>query len=477
MRKKFILLPLTGLMATGTAFGFIVANGRNLAFANGASTTYYHYEAVEATCVSYGIKEYWTDCRGDTVIEKPEGAAIIEKGQPSAADIQFIIDTYGASDERIIAKSDTHGALKADPNCLGRQLCTLCGEPVAESAIPTLDFVTNGFYGMYDWYVDHGVADPSWVFTNDPSSISFYTYGYDKYTRVRLPNIYYAGFDCVTIDLTIANKDEKYSFVPDRSVNFVVPSANYSTKLVFSNITSSSMDVTLRDSSNSVLLSISVTDQNIINGNDGFMIYIDCVGLGTELLSNFTFIKDCEHNFVADTLCIGKEICSSCYAERGVAAPVFDFTQNLYGANTIYEPWGSVPQDGWARGDNAGSVSLVNYQDGQISIYGLPRIYFAGFSKITIDVVVNYSLVKYALDHDFTSEFQTPFAVYSLKVVFDDITSSSMTVKIQDAFGTTQVQGTCNDVSVLNGLSNYQMFVKGSGNVGWDAFSNFTFTA
>ena len=117
----------------------------------------------------------------------------------------------------------------------------------------------------------------------NPSSISFYTYGYDKYTRVRLPNIYYAGFDCVTINLTIANANEKYSFVPDRSVNFVVPSASYSSKLVFSNITSSSMSATLRDSSDNILLSTTVANQNIINGNDGFMLYIDCVGLGTEL--------------------------------------------------------------------------------------------------------------------------------------------------------------------------------------------------
>ena len=52
-----------------------------------------------------------------------------------------------------------------------------------------------------------------------------------------------------------------------------------------------------------------------------------------------------------------------------------------------------------------------------------------------------------------------------------------MTVKILDAFETVQVQGTCSSANVLNGLESYQMFVKGSGNVGWDAFSNFTFTA
>ena len=104
-------------------------------------------------------------------------------------------------------------------------------------------------------------------------------------------------------------------------------------------------------------------------------------------------------------------------------------------------------------------------------------MYFAGFSSVSIDIAVNYSDVVYSLDNGFATSYTTPFAGYSLKLVFDNITASSMTVKILDAFSTVQVQATCTDANVLNGLANFNVFVKGSGNVGWDALSNFTFTA
>ncbi|MBO6280245.1 MAG: hypothetical protein J6M95_01520 [Bacilli bacterium] len=172
-----------------------------------------------------------------------------------------------------------------------------------------------------------------------------------------------------------------------------------------------------------------------------------------------------------------KAFCSVCGDARGVA-PTIDFTANLYGAYDCYDPWGSaVAQDGWVRADNAEQISFVNYTAGDICRFHLPKMYFAGFSSVSIDVVVNYTDVVYALDGDFTSSYTTPFAGYSLKVVFENITSSSMDVKILDAFGTTQVQATCSDSNILNGLEGFVIYTKGSGNVAWDAFSNFTFTA
>lgn len=661
MRKKILLLSSVGLLATG-AVALLATNASSTDSFSiaGGSSSWNHYEAVAATCESYGIKEYWTDCNGNTTIEEPVGAVIVEKGQPSAADIQYIVDTYGADDERIIAKSDTHsyvntvvtdkigyfgtvcsvcglagelssdkmefadidftkatyganggkwgtnvqptaktmtyevnsGAVEdeiflpkinfalfksitfavsgnvwdarvglesgsyafpysasgahtgtlsftvgqnqvdvalecaegtnqnavitdadiisgeksfsmfmiaddpyrtitieltglidecshtfeVDPSCLGKEICSICGEARA-LANPTVDFATNGIYGMYDWYKSFGAPDPSWVTATAANNIQFYSYNAGVITEICLPKMYFAGFEAVTIDLTIANASEKYSFESDMSVLFTVPSTSYAAKLVFYNISSTSMVATLRDSSDNILLSKVVGDASILNGLDGFKFYLEGVGLGVESVSNFTFIGEHEHNYVIDSNCIGREVCSTCYAEHGVAAPTFDFTANAYGAADVYEPWGEVAQAGWARPDNAGQISYAEYTQGDICVFYLPRIYFYGFSSVSIDIAANYEGLVYSLDHGFTTSYATPFAGYPLKLVFESISQSSMTVKILDAFDFPQVTATCNDVNVLSGAESFALFVKGTGPVGWDAFSNFTFVA
>ena len=479
MKKKILIISLATLLPLGTAFAIAVSNGVAFSSVRGLGDPYYHYEAVAATCASYGIKEYWTNCKGDTTIVEPTGVDFIEKGQPSAAEIQYIVDTYGASDERIIAKSDVHGSGVESTECLGKQVCSVCGETLG-SIVPTIDFSTNGIYGMYDWYLSFGAPDASWVSVASATSIQFLTYNPGYLSEIQLPRIYFAGFDCVSIDLSMTYQNEVYSFDQAQTISFTVPSNSYAAKLVFSNISNSGMTVTLRDSSNNILLTSMETDANVLNGVDGFKFYAEGVytDVGYELLSNFTFVKDCVHNYVADPNCIGKEICSVCGKERGVASPVFDFTANLYGAETDYEAWSSYPEPGWAAADGADKVKFVNYQAGAISRYHLPRMYFAAFSSISIDVVGNYQDVVYALEHEFSASWTLPFSNYdSFHIVFDNITSSSMTVKINDAFGTTQVQGTCTNAAVLNGLESFILFAKGSGNVGWDVFHNFTFVA
>ena len=292
MRKKILLLSSVGLLATGAGTLLAVNASSTDSFSiAGGSTSWNHYETVAPTCGSYGIKEYWTDCNGTTTIEEPVGAVIVEKGQPSATDIEYIVDTYGADDERIIDKSDVHGSGVESTECLGKEICSVCGE--------------------------------------------------------------------------------------------------------------------------------------ILGG----------------------------------------------------IVPTIDFTSSLYGAYDVYKPWGDVAQDGWARADSAGQISFVNYTNGDVCEYHLPKIYFAGFESVSIDVAVQYNLVLYSLDAGFSSSFEVPFSGYSLKVVFENISSSSMTVKILDAFSTVQVESTCTDADVLNGDSNFVLYVKGSGNVAWDALSNFTFTA
>ena len=469
-----------------------------------------HHDGHEATCEQAGSSEYWScsrcgkffsDSQGETEIEEnswviaalghnlQQHDAVPATCTEAGSSLYYECDRCGKffSDAGALNEIDENSWIipatghtnVEDPNCLGKVICSECGEFIC-SAAPTIDFQTNGIYGMYDWFKGFGVADPGWAVADGANSILFYTYatGGINEVEVMLPRMYFVGFDYITIDLLIEKAGEKYSFDEDLSSSFIAPSASYTAKFVFNNISDTSMTVSLLDGSNTVVISKVVTDANVLTGVDGFKFYASADGLGTEHLVNFTFVESHEHNYVVDQNCIGKEVCSECYAERGVADPTIDFTSSLYGAYDCYDPWGSaVAQDGWAKADNAGQISFVNYTAGDICRFHLPRMYFAGFSSVSIDVVVNYNDVVYALDSDFTSSFTTPFAGYSLKVVFENITSSSMDVKILDAFGTTQVQATCSDSNVLNGLEGFVIYTIGSGNVGWDAFSNFTFVA
>ena len=461
----------------GTTLAIASYNGMALFSTKGLGDTYYHYEAVAATCASYGIKEYWTNCKGDTTIVEPTGVEIVEKGQPSVADIQNIIDTYGVGDERIIAKSNVHGGGIESSDCLGKEVCSVCGETLG-GIVPTIDFSTNGIYGMYDWYLSFGAPAADWVSVPNATSIQFLTYNPGVLSEVQLPRIYFAGFDCVSIDLSMTYQNEVYSFDQARTSSFTVPSNSYAAKLVFSNISNSGMTVTLRDSLNNILLTTMVVDADVLNGEAGFKFYAEGVytGVGYELLSNFTFVKDCVHNFVADSNCIGKEICSVCGKERGVSDPSFDFTSNLYGAYDVYEPWGSYEQPGWTGSDSASTIKFYNYGVG-VTHYHLPKIYFAGFSSVSISLTSAYQGEQYAFDDSFLAKYETPFGGYSLKILFENISSSSMTVSILDAFDNAQVQTTCTDLDVINGNENFVLYLNGVSSGAWETFSNLTLVA
>ncbi len=363
-----------------------------------------------------------------------------------------------------------------DANCLGKEVCSICGE--ARAVAPSIDFATNGIYGMYDWYTSFGAPDAGWVFNVEANSIHFYTYNPSVYSEVCLPRMYFAGFSAVTIDFTIANASEKYSFNSDLSNYYTVPSASFAAKLVFYNITSSSMVASLRDSSNNILLSKVVTDANVLNGVDGFKFYDEGVGLGDEHLSNFAFVGEHAHNYTADAGCIGKEACSVCYEEHGVASPSFDFSSNLYGAYDYYEGNGSIDSS-WVVANGASEIKFVNaFSDGSIFDYHLPKIYFANFSSVTINLVINYASEVFALENGFSQSFTAPSSNYDhAQLVFENISSSSMTVKLNDAFGTTYAQVTCSNANVLNGNEGFVLYAKGSGNIAYDALNNFTFVA
>lgn len=73
--KKFVIAGLVSglLLSFGVAF-----NGSALSVKAAASDIYYHYEGRPADFANFGIREYWTNCKGDTTIEKPAASKYIE---------------------------------------------------------------------------------------------------------------------------------------------------------------------------------------------------------------------------------------------------------------------------------------------------------------------------------------------------------------------------------------------------------------
>ena len=479
MKKKTLLF---GSLATTFAIGIgIVAasgihqlNKVGLFVPVGGSTTYYHYEAVAPTCEKYGIKEYWTDCKGYTTIEEPVGAVITEMGQPSDVDIQYIVDTYGADDERIIAKAEHNFVNSVVAEKIGyfATVCSVCGEAGAQSSdkmqFADIDF-TKATYGAEGGKWGTNVQPTAKTMTYEVTA------GHTE-NEIKLPKINFSLYKNVSFTLTGNVWDARVG-LESGSYAFPYSASGVHTGTLTFTVGQTSIAAAL-ECSDGVNQNLSITDADILSGSKSVSLYMIADDAYRAITIELTgLIDECDHNFVVDSSCIGKEVCSICGEVRGVTNPSFDFAANLYGAYDIYEPFGNYPTDGWVRADNASQISYANYTVGGVCNYYLPKMYFAGFSTLSIDVTVNYSGVIYSLDHDFTSSYTTPFAGYSLKLVFDNITASSMTVKILDAFSTVQVQATCTDANVLNGLTNYVVFVQGSGNVGWDALSNFTFTA
>lgn len=99
MKKQFSFL-LVGISSLALV-GFTALSGVKIMQAKGdlSNTTWKHYDAVEATYETRGIKEYWTDCiGGQPVFEKPVDVTVNEGGIPSEA----FISSLAIDDSRLI---------------------------------------------------------------------------------------------------------------------------------------------------------------------------------------------------------------------------------------------------------------------------------------------------------------------------------------------------------------------------------------
>lgn len=107
-KLSFLTLGLLGLGGLGVILG-VASNNMGHNVMGEGKTTWKHFEAVEETYETRGIKEYWTDCiGGQPVFEAPEGVVPNEGGVPS----QEFIDSLDLDDPRLVRAVNEYERVK-----------------------------------------------------------------------------------------------------------------------------------------------------------------------------------------------------------------------------------------------------------------------------------------------------------------------------------------------------------------------------
>lgn len=143
MKKQFPLL-LVGVSSLALV-GFTALSGVKITQAKGdlSNTTWKHYDAVEATYETRGIKEYWTDCiGGQPVFEKPVDVTVNEGGIPSEA----FISSLAIDDSRLIPAFKEYPVLSNE-----HAIKYVLASDDSEVALSISDEVDNRYGNVYSF--------------------------------------------------------------------------------------------------------------------------------------------------------------------------------------------------------------------------------------------------------------------------------------------------------------------------------------
>jgi len=390
MQKKYLLLSLTSVVAAGAVFALSISNSAPFLSIANTGTQWNHYEAVSATCDKYGIKEYWTDCKGNTTIVEPIEGQMIENGQPSAEDIQYIVDTYGAGDERIVAKVAHNFVDTVVASKIGYfgTACSVCGEAGELSAnvmqFADIDF-TKATYGAQGgkWGDNVQPTAKGMVFEVNEGSVE---------EEIKLPKINFSLYKSVSF--TLAGNDWSCR-VGLATGSYAFPYAYraepYSGTLSFT-VSGNQVNASLYCAEGTTQ-NVTISDSDIVNGNKSVSLYMIADAAYRTISAELTALADtCEHNYVLDANCLGKEVCSICGEARAVA-PSIDFATNgIYGMYDWYKNFGA-PDPGWVFNVEANSIHFYTYNSGAYSEVCLPRMYLLDLAQLQ-SISQSQTLVK-----------------------------------------------------------------------------------
>ena len=336
-----------------------------------------------------------------------------------------------------------------DPNCIGKKVCPLCGDSTDYATpLSEIDFTTS-VYGA------HGGK-----FGAQPQSAKVIKHeitNVDVEEQVYLPKINYKAYARVTFNISgSADWDIQVGIISGSyAFPYVYKSGVYSGNLTFV-INGNELNVTFACAEGTTQ-TITITDQNIINGTESASLYMLANdNLYRGILVELTGLVDgsgpCVHNYVTDTTCIGRKICSYCDEVTNYATPLseIDFTVNKYNAHG--GRFGAQPQ----------SALVLKHEitEGHTEeeVF-LPRINFKAFSQVTFvvsgsadwDTRVGIISDSYAFPYVYKS------GVYSGTLTF--VTNGNdLNVTFACAEGTTQ-NITISDADIINGLESASIFM------------------
>ena len=143
MKKQFSFLLLS--ISSLALVGLTALSGVKITQAKGdlSTTTWKHFDAVEATYETRGIKEYWTDCiGGQPVFEKPVDVSVNEGGIPSEA----FISSLAIDDSRLIPAFKEYSVLSSE-----HAIKYVLASDESEIALSSNDETDNRYGNVYSF--------------------------------------------------------------------------------------------------------------------------------------------------------------------------------------------------------------------------------------------------------------------------------------------------------------------------------------
>ena len=379
--------------------------------------------------------------------------------------------------------------------------CTVCGYVQSRENVdkPVIDFTSN-MYGATVYSCVWAVADDARITEKTADSLKYLVYHdnneVNALSKLYLPRINFANFDKVTVNVFFDTFawNQQYGLTEDALTNISdtwVDWASHEGTLTFEWVNGSLVMTLVM---NGKTLTQTITDADIINGKASAYFCVQAYYERYVTLSGFTFKAPCtehtygewtmgstvgmkkhactncgyeeeavctEHTFgnvTAIALGLGTHTCTLCNttAEVAVDEPTFDFTSNMYGA-TVYSCVWAVADDARITEKTADSLKYLVYHDNNevnaLSKLYLPRINFANFDKVTVNVFFDtfawnqqYGLTEDALTN--ISDTWVDWASHEGTLTFEWVNGSLVMTLVMNGKTLTQ---TITDADIING--------------------------
>ena len=272
--------------------------------------------------------------------------------------------------------------------------CTICGEPGGLSEdlmhLSDIDLVAHQ-YGAHGgrWEDEFPITDTDAFRTE--KTLKYEVFAANTEELFYLPRINYQAYTSVKFSISCDSWAIEAGLA---SGSYILPycgdfSSDHSTGSLMLAMNGDNLVATLTCLESSQSQQITITDQDIINGEAPLGLYANSKYLYQTVTIELAGLLDsCAHNYVASTNKIGVEVCSICGDERNYKNSLneIDFVTSQYGAHG--GRWGA--EFPVTAGDAFKTERTLKYEvtagNTENAIY-LPKINFKSFSSVQFNVI------------------------------------------------------------------------------------------